>query len=96
MASLATIDLSETSGVVDLILCIVLIVYCLGLTVASYRFVSKKFVVLNRPYIQGRYGSLFLNVNINDKRAVYFTYYFLLRRIIFASTIALCNFSIVL
>ena len=51
--------------------------------------------MLNRPYIQSRFGSLYLNVEKYDKRAVYFTFYFLLRRIFFAATIALFNFSIV-
>ena len=95
MAALAAIDLSETSGVVDLVLCSLIIGYCIGLTIVSYRFVKNRFAVFDRPYIQNRFGSLFLNVNKYDKKAVYFTFYFLLRRIFFAATIALFNFSIV-
>lgn len=48
------------------------------------------------PTFRSRFGSFYTNVNTYDKRAILFTFYFLLRRMLFVANLTFCDFSIVL
>ena len=93
--SLKAADTSTTGGTIDLILAILILSYCLGLTIFAYRLLKKKFAKLPEATFRSKFGSLYLNVNTHDRKAVHFTFFFLLRRMLFVGAITLFNFSIV-
>ena len=90
------VDTSTTSGTIDLTLAIILLMVCVGFTVFSLQFLRNNFDDLHLDTFRNRFGSLYLNVNTEDTNATRFTFFFLLRRILFVGVIMLCSFSIVL
>lgn len=96
MFSLKVMDIASSAGKVDFAITIISLIYCFGLTIFALRFLQKRFEKLPDTAFRNRFGSLYLNVNTYDKKAVYFTFLFLLRRVLFAATLTFCDFSIVL
>ena len=93
--SLKTMD-GSSKGAFDLALAIVIILYALSFTVFSIRFLLKKFDNLREPSFKQQYDSLYINVEYYDKRAILFTCFYLVRRMLIAIVICYCRSSIVL
>ena len=64
--------------------------------VFALAFVLVNFKKLETPFIRNRYGSLYQNVDPTRKVALRFTFYFCLRRIVFAFVICMLTQSLVL
>lgn len=64
--------------------------------VLALAFVLVNFKKLETPFIRNRYGSLYQNVDPTRKVALRFTFYFCLRRIVFAFVICMLTQSLVL
>lgn len=80
----------------NLITAVLIIAYSITFTVISFRFLRKNFDRLYLPRFRRRYGSLYFNVDTVKRSAIYFTFLFLVRRMLFAAVISNAGASLVL
>ena len=88
-------DKWEEGDVLHQILAIITIIYLVIFPIFSLWFVLRYFKVLKTPRMLNKYGSFYQNVDPTRKVALRFTFYFCLRRLVFAMVICLVTNSLV-
>ena len=88
-------DKWEDGDVLHQILAIITIIYLVIFPIFSLWFVLRYFKILSTPRMLNKYGSFYQNVDPTRKVALRFTFYFCLRRLVFAMVICLVTNSLV-
>ena len=76
-------------------LAIITVIYIVLFPVFSLCFVLRNFKHLQKPIMRNKYGSFYQNVDPTRKVALRFTFYFCLRRVVFAMVICFMTHSLV-
>ena len=94
--SLSTTNVSDSEGIVDLTLAIVILTFSLAFPICTYLFLKKNEEILREPRFKVKFDSIYQNLDYYKKKALVHTSIFLGRRIYIAFIVVFCGFSIVL
>ena len=94
--SLKAAGFETSTEIVDFIFALLTLIFAISFPIFAYLLLVKKEDQLPTPTFRAKYDSLYQNLDVYKKLAFSNISYFLLRRLLFAFVIVMCQSSIVL